>query len=275
MLKNYLDRIELQLFQELYPRARIRSGATPTIKKACRVVDIHRAPFRSRVVRMDAATAHEFRRACVQRQLNIAPGLDQVFSLWAGRPAEAVARSVLEGAPLDPVLSTVQDSFGAKVHPVAWGAMFDRARSDGLSFDDSVRAAVRYWVAQPKSDGESAARVMREGGLKVSEVEGQNGPGRPMRQTAVVPLMVHLESPLAGRLRRYASRYGVKQREILHQALEEWLRRQHYAPGDPDAGGPIGREIEPLEAPTIAQDNPTAGTSGENPASQAPPVDLL
>ena len=119
------------------------------------------------------------------------------------------------------------------------------------------------------------------------------GPGRPARASAVVPIQIHYESPLAGRLRRISKRLRVSQREILHQALEDWLRRQHYPAGDPDAGGPQKREIEPLgtlahgatlqapapaaplQAQPIAQDNPPAGTSGENPASQAPAVDLL
>lgn len=108
------------------------------------------------------------------------------------------------------------------------------------------------------------------------------GPGRPARTSAVVPIQIHYEAPLAGRLRRIAKRLRVSQREILHQALEDWLRRQHYPAGDPDAGGPQKREIEPLGAPAPGASSPApppvtppAGTSGENPASQAPAVDLL
>jgi hypothetical protein len=112
------------------------------------------------------------------------------------------------------------------------------------------------------------------------------GPGRPARTSAVVPIQIHYEAPLAGRLRRIAKRLRVSQREILHQALEDWLRRQHYPKGDPDAGGPSCREIEPLgspapgatspaPAPVTSQDSPPAGTSGQNPASPAPAVDLL
>lgn len=116
------------------------------------------------------------------------------------------------------------------------------------------------------------------------------GPGRPARTSAVVPIQIHYEAPLAGRLRRIAKRLRVSQREILHQALEDWLRRQHYAPGDPDAGGPVGREIEPLGAlaPGATSPAPAPGATSpapapatqdrqtpEIPASPAPAVDLL
>lgn len=107
---------------------------------------------------------------------------------------------------------------------------------------------------------------------------GHRGRGRPARETEVIAVLVKFEAPLAERLRRFVVRTGIKQREILHQALEDWLRRQHYPKGDPDAGGPPRREFRRLQAPGASSPppvTPPAGTSGENPASQAPPVDLL
>ena len=86
------------------------------------------------------------------------------------------------------------------------------------------------------------------GGGPVSKASDLRRPGRPARESAVVPVLAYFEAPLAGRLRRISKRLRISQREILHQALEAWLRAQPYPVGDPDAGGPRGREVEPLEA---------------------------
>lgn len=80
----------------------------------------------------------------------------------------------------------------------------------------------------------------------MSKVSDLRRPGRPARESSVVPVLTYFEAPLAGRLRRISKRLGVSQREILHQALEAWLRAQSYPVGDPDAGGPHGREVEPI-----------------------------
>ena len=268
MNPKYLDQIEMKLMGDLFPRGKLRYRMTPTIKKAARVVDVERKTFPGRKIDLDAATAHEFRKTCVRHMLNIAQGFDWAFALWAARPNGTNPQQGGYAVALDPALAAIPDSFTAKIHPAAWGAVVDRARRDGCSLADAIKAAVLYWGTQPKREGESAALKLRQAGVvgsAVSAPQETRPAGRPPRASAVVPLLVHYEAPLAGRLRRYVARYGIKQRELLHLALESWLRAAPYGEGDPDAGGPIGREIEPIGG----------GNASRNHALQTQPEDLL
>lgn len=253
MVQNYLDSIEMRLVSELGIRAKVRDGMTPTIKKASLVVDIDRAGFPLRSLVVDAATAHEFRRACVRWVYNIGQGLDFALSLWAARPAEVVGPEVVEAARLDSVLVQVKDTFGAKCHPSAWSAFVGRWQGDGMTLSQALQAAILYWVSRPRVEGEEAFRALRYSAQAQASPTASGRPGRPARESAVVPIMTYYEAPLAGRLRRVSKRLGMSQREILHQALEAWLRAQSYPVGDPDAGGPRGREVEPLEVQAQAQ----------------------
>lgn len=250
MFQNYLDSIEVRLVSELGIRAKIRDGMTPTIKKASLVVDIDRAGFPLRSLAVDAATAHEFRRACVRWVYNIGQGLDFAFALWAARPAEVVGPEVVEAAQLDSVLLQIKDTFGAKCHPGAWSAFVGRWQGDGMTLPQALQAAILYWVSRPRVEGEDAFRALRYSAQAQAQAQASPAalgrPGRPARESAVVPILTYFEAPLAGRLRRISKRLGMSQREILHQALEAWLRSQSYPVGDPDAGGPSGREVEPI-----------------------------